>query len=43
MKIKSKLKEDRKAVRACGGKRGKGCSSNWAGATTMVTKVKAFA
>jgi hypothetical protein len=30
-------------IKACGGKRGKGCGSSWAGATTVKTKIKVAA
>lgn len=36
-------KKSRPAIKNCGGKRGKGCSSNWAGATKMQTKIKVAA
>lgn len=41
MKLKT-VRIDKLPV-ACGGKRGKGCGSNWAGATTLVKKVKVTA
>ena len=38
--MKKKLKIDRPSVKNCGGKRGKGCGSNWAGATESKPKIK---
>jgi len=41
--MKKSVKKNRPMIKACGGKKGKGCSSSWAGATKGVSKLKLVA
>lgn len=38
--MRKTVKINRPQVKACGGKRGKGCGSSWAGSTKLQTKIR---
>ena len=38
--MRKTIKINRPAIKNCGGKRGKGCGSSWAGASKGVTSIK---
>lgn len=41
--MRKAIKIDRPAVKNCGSRKKGGCGSNWAGASTLITKIKVAA